>query len=217
MRISTGGQPGQRPTKTGIAGIVERFEGLESDGFSSAWAGNHVGHDAMTILTFAGSVTTRIELGTSIVATYPRHPMVMAQQALTTNLATGGRFTLGIGLSHQFIVESWQGLGWVSPIRHAREYLSVLMPAARRQTRRFRGRRVSGSYELGSVQQAGGARDRPASGPCCRARTGPAQGSPASSRTARRRSSADPSIWRRRAFRRSRRRHRQRGGPRPES
>ena len=128
MRISTGGQPGQRPTKTGIAGIVERFEGLESDGFSSAWVGNHVGHDAMTVLTFAGSVTSRIELGTSIVATYPRHPMVMAQQALTTNLATGGRFTLGIGLSHQFIVESWQGLGWVSPIRHAREYLSVLMP-----------------------------------------------------------------------------------------
>ena len=140
MRISTGGAPGLRPTKTGIAGVVERFEQLESDGFSSAWAGNHVGHDAMTVLAFAGSVTNRIELGTSIVATYPRHPMVMAQQALTTNLATGGRFTLGIGLSHQFIVESWQGLRWAPPLRHMREYLSVLVPLLEGKLVKFEGR-----------------------------------------------------------------------------
>ena len=57
--------------------------------------------------------------------------MVMAQQALTTSLATGGRFTLGIGLSHKFIVEDWQGLHWARPARHLRDYLSVLMPLLR--------------------------------------------------------------------------------------
>ena len=65
--------------------------------------------------------------------------MVMAQQALTTNLATGGRFTLGIGLSHQFIVESWQGLDWVSPVRHMREYLAVLLPLLEGNLVQFEG------------------------------------------------------------------------------
>ena len=60
------------------------------------------------------------------IPTYPRHPMVMAQQALTTSAITGGRFTLGLGLSHKFIVEDWQGLKWSTPIHHLREYLTVL-------------------------------------------------------------------------------------------
>jgi F420-dependent oxidoreductase-like protein len=52
--------------------------------------------------------------------------MVMAQQALTTSAVTAGRFTLGLGLSHKFIVEDWQGLTWAAPMHHLREYLTVL-------------------------------------------------------------------------------------------
>jgi 5,10-methylenetetrahydromethanopterin reductase len=125
LRVTTT-PPG--PTQPGVAGFIERITRAENDGLPSAWLGNHLGHDAMTILALGGAATKRIELGTAVVATYPRHPLVMAQQALTTALACAGRFTLGIGLSHKFIVEDWEGLAWAAPARHLREYLSVLMP-----------------------------------------------------------------------------------------
>ncbi len=126
MRIITrppGG--GGDPT---VDSIVAPIQQAEADGFESAWMGNHLNYDAMTICALAGQATSTIELGTAVVPTYPRHPMVMAQQALTTNMACGGRFILGLGLSHKFIVEGWQGLRWATPVRHLREYLEVLNP-----------------------------------------------------------------------------------------
>ncbi|HCU99728.1 MAG TPA: hypothetical protein DGL25_00880, partial [Dehalococcoidia bacterium] len=126
MRIITT-PPGTGGHST-VSAIVEPFKQAEADGFQSAWIGNHLNYDAMTVCALAGQATSTIELGTAVVPTYPRHPMVMAQQALTTNVACGGRFTLGIGLSHKFIVEGWQGLRWATPVRHMREYLEVLNP-----------------------------------------------------------------------------------------
>jgi F420-dependent oxidoreductase-like protein len=52
----------------------------------------------------------------------------MAQQAMTVQSATNGRFTLGIGLSHQPVIEGMWGMSYDKPARHMREYLSVLMP-----------------------------------------------------------------------------------------
>ncbi|MGA1649947.1 MAG: TIGR03564 family F420-dependent LLM class oxidoreductase, partial [Ilumatobacteraceae bacterium] len=75
-----------------------------------------------------GREVPRIELGTSVVPTYPRHPMMMAQQALTVNAATDGRLCLGIGLSHQMVVEGMWGMSFDKPVRHMREYLEVMMP-----------------------------------------------------------------------------------------
>ena len=103
MRI--GMQIGPKIGAQGTEDLVSRYREIEEAGFDTAWTGNHLTHDAMTILALAGTVTERIELGSSVVPTYPRHPMVMAQQALTTSAITGGRFTLGLGLSHKFIVE----------------------------------------------------------------------------------------------------------------
>jgi F420-dependent oxidoreductase-like protein len=82
----------------------------------------------MTLIAMAGQRTSRIELGTAVVPTYARHPFVMAQQALTVQSATQGRFTLGIGLSHQPVIEGMWGLSYDKPARHMREYLAVLMP-----------------------------------------------------------------------------------------
>jgi len=60
---------------------------------------NIFGLEALTSLAVAGSQVPGIELGTAVVPTYPRHPAVLAQQALTAALAVGpGRLTLGIGL-----------------------------------------------------------------------------------------------------------------------
>ncbi len=68
-----------------------------------------------------------IRFGTSVVPTYPRHPMMLAQQALTTNQASGGRLQLGIGLSHQMVAEGMWGISFEKPLRHMREYLAILM------------------------------------------------------------------------------------------
>jgi alkanesulfonate monooxygenase SsuD/methylene tetrahydromethanopterin reductase-like flavin-dependent oxidoreductase (luciferase family) len=62
------------------------------------------GPDVLTCIAVAGAKTSRIEFGTCVVPTYIRHPVAMASQALTTQVATGGRFNLGIGLSHAPVV-----------------------------------------------------------------------------------------------------------------
>jgi F420-dependent oxidoreductase-like protein len=74
-----------------------------------------------------------IYLGTAVVPTYPRHPMMLAQQALTVQQATGNRFMLGIGLSHQVVIEGMYGLSFDKPARHMREYLAILMPLLRQE------------------------------------------------------------------------------------
>ena len=98
------------------------------DGFASAWMSNIFGLDALTALAVAGSQVPGIEVGTAVVPTYPRHPAVLAQQALTTAAAVGGRLTLGIGLSHRIVIDDMFGYDFSQPIRHMRDYLAVLLP-----------------------------------------------------------------------------------------
>jgi len=124
MRIGTMlSMPGD---PVGTAGIVERAVEAEALGFDSAWLPQVGTIDALTALALAGRATTGIELGTAVVPTYPRHPTVMAQQALTAQEATGNRLALGIGLSHRFFIENSLGLDYSRPIPHTREYLTVL-------------------------------------------------------------------------------------------
>lgn len=123
MRIGLmlGGDAGVEPT-------LQDIEAAERDGFDSVWFGQVFASDVMTLIAIAGQRTSRIQLGTAVVPTYARHPFVMAQQALTTQAATGGRFTLGIGLSHAPVIEGMWGLSYDKPARHMREYLGVLRP-----------------------------------------------------------------------------------------
>jgi F420-dependent oxidoreductase-like protein len=98
------------------------------EGFTSAWLSNIFGLDALTTLAVIGSQVPGIEVGTAVVPTYPRHPVALAQQALTTALATGGRLSLGIGLSHKIVIEDMLGYSFERPARHMSEYLSALVP-----------------------------------------------------------------------------------------
>ena len=102
----------------------------EADGFDVSWWGQIFGADSMTIIAAAGLRTSRMEFGTAVIPTYARHPFAMAQQALTTRQATGGRFTLGIGPSHHVVIENMWGMSYDKPARHVREYLKVLLPLA---------------------------------------------------------------------------------------
>jgi F420-dependent oxidoreductase-like protein len=108
--------------------LLRRFERAEADGFASVWSAHLIGdsYDALTLLALAGQVTKTVELGTSVIPTYPHHPAALAQQALTVQEATGNRLILGIGLSHQPIIEDMLGLDFSKPVRHMREYLTVL-------------------------------------------------------------------------------------------
>jgi 5,10-methylenetetrahydromethanopterin reductase len=111
-----------------LARLADQLKTAADDGFASAWMSNIFGLEALTSLAVAGSGVPGIELGTAVVPTYPRHPAVLAQQALTANLALGGRLALGIGLSHQIVIQDMYGYDFSRPARHMREYLDVLVP-----------------------------------------------------------------------------------------
>lgn len=119
--------------------LVDEARAAEQQGFSGFWVSQIFGHDALTVLAVIGREVPRIELGTGVVPTYPRHPMMLAQQALTVNAAAGGRLALGIGLSHKMVVENMWGMSFDKPVRHLREYLSVLMPLVEGQSVSFDG------------------------------------------------------------------------------
>ncbi|MXW26616.1 MAG: TIGR03564 family F420-dependent LLM class oxidoreductase [Dehalococcoidia bacterium] len=114
-----------------LDGLVARTQELEAQGYDSVWMPNVFGLDAMGAFTVIGRETERIELGTAVVPTYPRHPVTMAQQALTVQAASGNRFALGIGLSHKFVIEDMWGMSFERPARHMRDYLEALLPLLR--------------------------------------------------------------------------------------
>jgi len=122
-----------------LATIVEDAVRAEREGFAMFTMANIAGHDAIGVMTAAGTRTSRIRLATGVVPTFPRHPTAMAQQALTAQAASGGRFTLGIGLSHQVTIEGRYGLSFDRPAVHMREYLSVLMPLLHLEPVQFEG------------------------------------------------------------------------------
>jgi 5,10-methylenetetrahydromethanopterin reductase len=112
-----------------LSKLADQLRRAADDGFASFWMSNIFGLEALTSLAVAGSQVPGIELGTAVIPTYPRHPAVLAQQALTTALAVGpGRLALGIGLSHKIVIEDMYGYSFERPARHMREYLSALLP-----------------------------------------------------------------------------------------
>lgn len=141
-----------------IAEAVASAQAAEADGFASGWFSNIFGLDAMTACAAAGLGTERIELGTFVVPTFPRHPHAMAQQASSTNDAAGGRLCLGIGLSHQVVIEMMMGLSFAQPAKHMDEYLAVLLPLLREGKVSFAG----DVYKVNANLEANGAPNPPA-------------------------------------------------------
>ena len=138
-----------------LDGLLSRIRQAEEDGFDSFWI-PHIsarGYDALTALALAGMQTSRIELGVGVVPTYPRHPAALAQQALTTATASGGRFALGIGPSHRPGIEEGFGLAYDSPARHTREYLSVMRPLLEQGAVEFAGEFYRVNMELAALER----------------------------------------------------------------
>jgi len=126
-----------------IDGVVSQVSKLAGQGVATAWSSQIFGYDALTLLAVVGREVPDIELGTAVVPTYPRHPIMLAAQTLTTQAATGGRLVLGIGLSHQLVIEGMFGYSFDRPARHMREYLSALMPLLRGESISYKGETLS--------------------------------------------------------------------------
>lgn len=82
--------------------------------------------DALTAATLAGAETSRIEIGTAVVPVQPRHPIALAQQALSVQAVCGGRLSLGLGVSHHWIIDEMLGLPYERPAATMRAHLDVL-------------------------------------------------------------------------------------------
>jgi alkanesulfonate monooxygenase SsuD/methylene tetrahydromethanopterin reductase-like flavin-dependent oxidoreductase (luciferase family) len=115
LGIFTGGA-GETDT---LDSLITQAQPTETAGFASFWLPNLLtrNYDALLVMALAGRATTHIELGTAAMPTYPRHPMAMAQEAMTANAATRGRLALGIGLSHRPVIEDVMGLSYAD-LRH---------------------------------------------------------------------------------------------------
>jgi F420-dependent oxidoreductase-like protein len=107
--------------------IVRQAQRAEEDGFTSLWYASNVAGDPLTAMALAGRATTRIELGTAVLQTYPCHPLLQAQRAAATAHAMGRPgFTLGLGPSHASWVSDIYGLSYDHPGRNTEEYLRIL-------------------------------------------------------------------------------------------
>ncbi|MFP8878116.1 MAG: TIGR03564 family F420-dependent LLM class oxidoreductase [Myxococcota bacterium] len=111
-----------------LSALMAKFEQIDSAGFHTAWLGQLFDYDALTALALAARSTHRVELGSWVIPTYPRHPAALAQQALTVQAAASGRLALGIGVSHHAVIADRFGLDFTHPVRHAAEYIDILRP-----------------------------------------------------------------------------------------
>ncbi len=122
MRIGWNGGGNHRS----LDSIREDARRAAADGFSSFWLSQIAGPDSLTALAAIAADAPGIELGTSIVPLYGRHPLALAQQALTAQAATGGRLVLGIGPSHQLLVEGMLGESYARPFTRTKEMLAAI-------------------------------------------------------------------------------------------
>ena len=128
--------------------MVEQVSSLARQGFATAAFAQLSGLDMLTVIALAGRVAPRIELETAVVPIYTRHPVALAQQALTTQDAVDGRLLLGIGLSHKPAVEGRWGLSFERPVEYMREYLAILLPLLRGEAVNYSGKRLKANVQL---------------------------------------------------------------------
>ena len=128
--------------------LVRDARSVHEAGFGSVWVPQIFGADALTALAVVAHEVPDLHLGTAVVPTYPRHPMALAAQARTVQQVATGRFTLGVGLSHQIVIEGVLGMSFDKPVRHAREYLEILAPLLRGESVDVTGETLSAHLGL---------------------------------------------------------------------
>ena len=132
-----------------LGGAIALARTAEELSYDSVWVTHGLGRDSFLVLAADGHATRRIGLGSGVVPIYPRHPVAMAQEAMTLAELTGGRFRLGIGVSHRPSMTDALGLDMGRPLEVMREYVGVVRGALTGRVR-FEGRYHRVAWESAS-------------------------------------------------------------------
>jgi F420-dependent oxidoreductase-like protein len=133
MRIGLMVGPERGRYRTKVERLQSDCRWAEDAGLESVWVPQIPDDfDALTAAAVIGTVTSRIEIGTAVVPVQPRHPIALAQQALSVQAVCQGRLSLGVGVSHHWIIDDMLGLPYVHPRRTMEAYLDVLEQALAR-------------------------------------------------------------------------------------
>ena len=129
MQVSMFGQLSGNGVGNPIEACVQNLALLREEGFARVWMSQMPYEpDLLTVLAVALREVPDIEVATGVVPIQNQHPMQMAQRALTVSLVSGGRFVLGLGMTHQAVTEGMWGIPWDKPVRRLNEYLDGLLP-----------------------------------------------------------------------------------------
>src|SRR5918992_487893 len=132
MRIGVMVGPERRRYGTKVERLLADARWAEESGLSSVWIPQVPDDfDALTAAALIGAGTTRIEVGTAVVPVQPRHPVALAQQALSVQAVCEGRLALGLGVSHHWIIDEMLGLPYERPAATMASYPDVLEQAFR--------------------------------------------------------------------------------------
>ncbi|MCC6381952.1 MAG: LLM class flavin-dependent oxidoreductase [Dehalococcoidia bacterium] len=128
---------------------IANIERAEREGLATAWlTSGGAAADPLAVFAAAALRTSRIGFGTSVIPTFPRHPIAVVQGAVAVDALAPGRLRLGVGPSHRPMIEGALGLGFERPLEHLREYLTVLHDALQQGRTDFTGRRITAHLQL---------------------------------------------------------------------
>jgi len=113
-------------TGRSLQDAVARVRLAESLGYESVYVTHIAGRESLTVVTAYALATSKIRVGTGVVPIYTRTPATMAQTAATIDELSGGRMTLGLGVSHRPVVEGWHGQRIERPVAEMREYVAIV-------------------------------------------------------------------------------------------
>lgn len=129
MQISVNCFLSDDPERSLVDDFVSELAKLRDEGFRRAWMAQMPWQaDILTVLAVAFREVDTIEVATGVLPIQNQQPMLMAQRALALSLISGGRFVLGLGMTHRIVTEGMWGIPWDKPVRRLGEYLDGLLP-----------------------------------------------------------------------------------------
>ena len=127
MRIGLMIGPERSRYRTKVQRLQADARWAEKAGLSTVWIPQIPDEfDALTAAVLVGTETSRIEIGTAVVPVQPRHPIALAQQILSVQAVCAGRLSVGLGVSHHWVIDEMLGLPYERPVTTMRSYLDVL-------------------------------------------------------------------------------------------
>tara|TARA_Y100000590_G_scaffold77179_1_gene85429 strand:- start:550 stop:1467 length:918 start_codon:yes stop_codon:yes gene_type:complete len=137
MKISI--YSGSFDSEIGFLDRINYFKNLEDKGFKSLWIANANSYDALNLALYLSTQTSSIELGTAVIPVFPKHPVELAQQILTTAMISNNRLKIGLGVSHKHRVENELGLRYVTPVLYMKEFLIILKDILHKGYSKYKG------------------------------------------------------------------------------